>query len=143
MVVLHRWTALPIAFVLAFGMLNSDIDIRTHQNYAAVAVEADFQSHMLDVISTVYLPPSSKAQRSAFMFCGNALIEFVESHSEPFSERLLFERARALQSRLAPQELIDGPPMSEASCRTPSCGGTVKLETLPLIRPILAALMAP
>lgn len=136
MVASHRRTALSLVLVFAFGMLDSDIDIQSRQEHSLAAADAAFQNRMLDVISTVYLPPTSKAQRSAFMFCGNPLIEFVQIHSKPFSEQILFERAQALQLRLAPEGLIDGPSMSKASCRTPDCTGTVELESLPLIRAI-------
>ena len=122
-----RWSFFATSFLTALGLLSSDIDFRSRE-------EANFRDQMLDVVATVYLPPTSAAQRVAFSDCANPLIEFTQEHSEPYPEKLLFERARALQKRLFPLELVNGPFMTADACRTPNCDGTVKLAELPLIR---------
>lgn len=129
-----RWFALAPSLLTAFGALASDIDLHSRQALFMTAADAKSRDRMLDVIATVYLPPTSAAQRMAFMECGNPLIEFAQENPQPVSEMSLFERARALQAKLAPNELINGPLMSKATCRTPNCGGTVELAKLPLIR---------
>ena len=96
-----RWSFFATSFLTALGLLSSDIDFRSRE-------EANFRDQMLDVVATVYLPPTSAAQRVAFSDCANPLIEFTQEHSEPYPEKLLFERARALQKRLFPLKLIIG-----------------------------------
>ena len=134
---LARLLAVPALLIgLSAFALASDLDIRSRQVLFMAERDAEARDEMLDVISTVYLPPTSKAQRAAFRQCGDSLFEFVGENPEPFSEQALFDRAREMQKRLAPQELIAGPRMTKASCRTPNCGGTVKFADLPLIRAI-------
>jgi hypothetical protein len=138
MYTLQQRTIKPLIFLLALGILNSDLDHHSHENLLRTAAAERFQTNMVDVIATVYLPPTSKAQQAALMDCGNPLLEFVQHNPEPLSEAMLIDRARTLQSRLAPEEIADGPSISKTICRTPDCNGFIDLRTLPLIREINA-----
>ena len=77
-----------------------------------------------------YLPESSRASEPArsIFWCGTPVSTYVSRYGDMIPEKRLLERAKELQEEFAPEEIGEGPLITDADCETKGCKGLVSIS---------------
>ncbi len=109
-------------------------DTRPQEGNSVFQDQAGKNDHQVDLgyvgnaMALSYLPQGSRANKAKeYYWCGTpflqALVEGVQ-----YPELLLLQQAKEVQAELAPEELINGPFITEAMCETEGCRGSISVK---------------